>query len=321
MSGRNRPLQHQHWVAPHQAGVHHPGSRGEAELLGPIGGGHQHRSGAIGDLRRRSCGVDAVGPGHRLEGGQSLQGGLPHTLVGAHGDRLIGLLAVLIQHRCLDGHNLGLEPTLGPGPGRPLLGSQAETVALLPGDAPLVGHPLGPLKLGCELVLGEVVAGHRAAHPVGRRVRPDGHDAHALHPTGQHGVFHSGFHQAVAQVYRVLRRAALGVHRAARRFLRQPGGEPGGAGDVHGLGPDLVDAAAHHLADGRGIDARPLHRGRLHLAEQPSGMNRRQTTVSLANWRANGFDDDDLSHRPTIELSPQYQPVEASLRPVNKPGH
>ena len=185
------------------------------------------------------------------------------------------------------------------------------------GDAPLVGHPLGPLELRGELVVGEVVAGHRAAHPVGGGVRPDGHDAHALHAAGQHRVLHPGLHQAVAQVNRVLRRAALGVHRAARRLLRHPGGEPCGAGDVHGLSPDLVDATAHHLADGGGIDPRPLNRGRLHLAEQRGGMHGRQTAVSLAYRGANGFDDHDFGHGTTIEPARQSSPVEASRAPAS----
>ena len=166
--------------------------------------------------------------------------------------------------------------------------------------------------------MGEVVAGHRLAHSLGGGVRPDGHDAHALHPAGQHCVFHPGFHQAVAQVHRVLRRPALGIHCAARRFLRQPSGEPCSADHVHGLRSDLIHTAAHYLAYGSRIDARTLDRSRLHLAEQRGGMNGGQAAISLANWGANGVDDDDFSHGPTIEPVPLFQPVETSPRAAHR---
>ena len=68
---------------------------------------------------------------------------------------------------------------------------------------------------------------------------------------------------------------------------------------------------AHHLANSGGIDARALNHSRLHLAEQRSGMDRGQTAVSLAHWGANGLDDDDVSHGPTIEPLAIVQPVEA----------
>jgi hypothetical protein len=79
--------------------------------------------------------------------------------------------------------------------------------------------------------------------------------------------------------------------------LGQAGRQPGVAGDVAGLGADLIDATTHDLVDARRIDAAALeHRG-LHRTQHVEGMGVGQRAVFAFQRSAGGLDDHDLAHR------------------------
>ena len=101
-----------------------------------------------------------------------------------------GRLAVVVEVGGVDGDDLAVEAALGPRPGRPLLGEQAERVGVLAGDAPLLGDALGALELGRELVLAEVGLRDRAAElaswafePIGTRLMTSTPQARATSTT------------------------------------------------------------------------------------------------------------------------------------------
>src|SRR3546814_3778407 len=85
LRGVDRAGEHENGVDADEAGVDDARTGGEAELLGPLGGHHDHGGGAIGDLRRRAGGVHAVLTGDGLQGGELLEGGLAQALVTADG--------------------------------------------------------------------------------------------------------------------------------------------------------------------------------------------------------------------------------------------
>ena len=64
-----------------------------------------------------------------------------------------------------------------------------------------------------------------------------------------------GHHALGREVHRLLGGAALPVDGHAGHVVGQPGHQPGGAGDVAGLGADGVAAAHDHVVDGRRVDA------------------------------------------------------------------
>ena len=132
------------------------GAGREAERARPRGRHHEHRGGAVGDLRRRARGVHAVLAGHGLERRQLLERGLAQALVAVDDVGLARGLALVVEDGRVDRHDLALVAALVPGPRRPLLRLQAEGVALVARDAPLLGDALGALELRGGLVLGEV---------------------------------------------------------------------------------------------------------------------------------------------------------------------
>ena len=204
-----------HWLAMRARG-------GEAEGARPLGRHHEHRGGAVGDLRRRARGVDTVVACHRLQRRQLLERGLAQALVAVDHVGLAGGLALVVEHGRGDRHDLALVAALAPGPARPLLGLQAEGVALVATDAPLVGDALGRLELRCGLVLGEVGLGERPAG-AGLDARPERDAAHRLDAAGDDDVGRAGGDEARPEVRRLLGRAALAVDGGGGDRERQPG--------------------------------------------------------------------------------------------------
>ncbi len=80
----------------------------------------------------------------------------------------------------------------------------------------------------------------------------------------------------------------------------QPGGEPGGAGDVEGLLADLADAAADDLADLGRVDAGAIDQRLLGDAEQLARVHGGQAAAPAAHGRADGIDDHDVGHGDTL---------------------
>ena len=185
-------------------------------------------------------------------------------LVDGERDGFVQPAAVVVDLHRLDRHHLGLEPALGERPAGPELRLQPEVVGVEAADAVLGGDALGALELRRELVVGGVapvhglaVAGGGAVHGVGA----EGDGAHVLDAAGQRDVLGARADQAHRQVECLLGRPAGAVDRRAGDRLGQPGGQPGVAGDVAGLGADLVDAARRRpdrrCPDRRGRDRAP----------------------------------------------------------------
>src|SRR4029453_5367410 len=200
----------------------------------------------------------------------------------------------------LDGHARGLEPALVERPAGPELRLQPELVGVEAADAVLGGDALGALELRRELVVGRVAAVHGLAVAGGGPVHSVGAEwdrAHVLDTTSQRDVLGAGAHQAHREVERLLGRATGAVDGREGDRLRQPGGEPGVAGDVAGLGADLVDAATDDLTDAAWIDAGAIeHRG-LDRPQHVEGGGAGQRAVLAADRGAGGLDDHDLAHR------------------------
>ena len=59
--------------------------------------------------------MHAVFAGDWFELGELLQAGVARNFVAGHGDRLVGLVAVGVEHRRIDRNDLGFEAALGHG--------------------------------------------------------------------------------------------------------------------------------------------------------------------------------------------------------------
>src|SRR5205807_3714032 len=104
-------------------------------------------------------------------------------------------------------------------------------------------------------------------------------------------VLGAGHHALGGEVHGLLRRAALAVDRHARDLLRQPGGEPGGAPDVAGLGADRVEAAVDDVLHGAGIDARPGHQLLQRVGAEVGRVDAGQAPTSPSDGGPDGVDD------------------------------
>ena len=141
---------------------------------------------------------------------------------------------------------------------------ETEPVAVVAGDAPLVGDAFGALELRRQLVVlacTTSASGGRSRPAPPRRAAP----AH-IDSTPQTSATSTtpAFTSVGREVRRLLRRAALRSRRCGRDREREARAEPRGARDVERLLADLAHAAADDLTDERGIDARPFDRGLLH---------------------------------------------------------
>ncbi len=279
-----------------RVGADHGGGDDPGAGAQPLAGGalpahHQDGGGPVADLGGVPGGVDAVGE-YGPQGGQRLGGGVAQPLVPADECGLAGG-APGAGDGGLDVDDLSVEPALGPGPGGLLLGGEAERVRVGPGDAPVAGDALG----GGELVghvqrpalrrRGAVVGGERGAEEDA---------AHGLDAAADAGLDGAGGDEARDQVDGLLGRPAGAVDRGAGGGVRQPGVQPGVAGDVVGLLAGLGDAAADDLLHPAGGDAGPLQQTLLGEPEEFRRVEPGQDTPAPADRCPRGFDDDGLGH-------------------------
>ena len=98
----------------------------------------------------------------------------------------------------------------------------------------------------------------------------------------------------------LLSRSALSVDRDAGHGLRQPRCQCCGAGDVAGLGADVVQATEDDVVDGGGIDVVPANDGlddvRRHVGRVFCG----ESAVSLADRSPDGVDDEGFRHEQNL---------------------
>ena len=78
---------------------------------------------------------------------------------------------------------------------------------------------------------------------------------------------------AAAEVDRLLGRAALAIDRGGGGLHREPGLEPGVAGDVDALLPELLDAAGDDVLDLGGVDPGALDQLGVSLGEEARGVD------------------------------------------------
>ena len=248
----------------------------------PGGVGHQHGGRAVGDLRGRPRGVQAV-LDHRLEPGQGVQAGLAQPFV-----------AVDHPARRFHRRDLPAEPSLRPGGPCQGLRAEAQGVDLRARQAAAPGDSLR----GDELVRQVDVPGvrPRRADP-GAHVGAQRHARHGLHPAADADGDRVGRDEAGDQVDRVLGGAALGVQREAARLVGQAGVQPRGPGDVVRLLARLRHAAAGDLLNRRGRDARPVEQRALGRAEDLGGVQAREHAAAPADRCAHSLDDHRGTHQ------------------------
>jgi hypothetical protein len=83
--------------------------------------------------------------GHRLEGGQFLEGGFTKSFITSHGVGGAGWLTIGINVGGFNRDPLAIETPFSPGPCGALLASETKAVRVLAADAPFLGDPLRPL--------------------------------------------------------------------------------------------------------------------------------------------------------------------------------
>ena len=156
---------------------------------------------------------------------------------------------------------------------------QTETVGVVAGDVVLLGDALGTFELADELIVAKVGPAHRAAEPgllAGKGIRTNRKQAHGLDSARHHDVFDTRGDQCMGLIDRLLRRAALGIDRGGGDFFGATMAQPRGAGDVHCLSADLVDAAAYDLTNVRGLDASSVDDFHHHRTKDIGRMRSRQ---------------------------------------------
>ncbi len=95
----------------------------------------------------------------------------------------------------------------------------------------------------------------------------------------------------------LLGRSALTVDRHAGYRLGQARGQCGGAGDVAGLGADVVQAAEDDVVDGRRIDVvAPPHECLDHMCCHVGWVHAGESALALAYRGADSVDDVCLGH-------------------------
>src|SRR5262249_62184734 len=107
---------------------------------------------AVGPLRRRAGGMDAVGL-DGLELRELLERRLAQTFVARHGPHFARRLALVVERGRVDGHDLAREAPFLPGIDGVLLAAQPVAIRVLARDAILLRDHLRALELRCEGVM------------------------------------------------------------------------------------------------------------------------------------------------------------------------
>jgi hypothetical protein len=296
--GRDRGGEHEHRVVAAGGQVGDPGHRGQAVLADRAGRRDQQGRRAVGDLAGQGGG-DPAAWAQRREGGHLVQGGV------AAGALVLGHVGV--------GHDLGVERLGVDRADGPLVAGQGVLLHLGAGDVPLVGDQVGGAELGD--LLGAVPfppalgAGERAflallapggttpqIPPEEAHGRADRDQAHVLHAARDHQACGAAEHGLGGEVHRLLGRAALAVHGDSGHGLGQARGQPGGPGDVAGLGADRVHAAEHHVVDGVRVYVRASQQFLDDVRAEIGRVRAGQAAAAARDGRAYGVDNEGLGH-------------------------
>ncbi len=97
-------------------------------------------------------------------------------------------------------------------------------------------------------------------------------------------------------MHRLLGRAALPVDGDAGDRLGQARGQPRGAGDVAGLGPDRVHTAEHHVVDGVRVDLGTAQQFDDDVRTEIGRVDAGQAAAAAGDRGTHGVDDEGLGH-------------------------
>ena len=128
-------------------------------------------------------------------------------------------------------------------------------------------------------------------------------------------VMDAGGDQRGGEVDCLLRRPALAVDRGRRGLDRQPGLEPGVAGDVDALLAELLHAAGDDVLDLGGVDAGPLDHLAVALGQQVRGVGVLVVALLLVaapDRQASGLHDHYLASTELSVLSHLLPPQSVS---------
>ena len=237
-------------------------------LLERLVGGDNDAGGAVvqrGGVARRG---DVTQGGHRAQLGQDLHRG---ARAGAFVGIDDGDVALAVGD--LDGHDLpGELAGLNRGE-RALLGTHSEGVRILAANTKDVGHLLGGLRhgVGHLLLLRELWVGKTPANGgiknlawLGKRLawllHDPGRAGHGFDATGDDNIRLAGFHEGGGQGNRGHARSTQTVDRHPGNGVREPGEQPGHAGDVAVLLAGAVGVADDDFIHRGGIESGLLHR-------------------------------------------------------------
>ena len=249
LGGRDRRGEHHHGVVAAHGQVVDAGSRCQIVFLQRAFGDDEGRRRPVGDLRGDGRGEPGT-IGEDLQAGHLLHRGLARAFVDdavTEGDVLVVELAVGDR---------------GPGP---LVRLQRPALHVLATDVPLLRHHVGAEELRdlrvaeTFLPAGGFSGGRGESELLARDHRLRDRDgAHVLQAAGDDDVLGSAHDALRCEVDGLLAGPALPVDGGAGHLERETGCEPGGPGDVARLATDGVEAAEHHVVDGRGVDAGAL---------------------------------------------------------------
>ena len=210
----------------------------------------------------------------------------------------------LVDGHPVDRFGLGIETALVDGLDRSAMALQRVDLHVLAADVPLLcdhlrapelRHLLGAVTLNPALRSGEGIG---VTQRLGRDQRSaDGHHRHVLHASGDNHVVDSGLDRHCGEADRLLARSALPVDRHARHGFGQTRRQPARAGDITGVGADVVEVAEDHILHGHGIDVGASQQRLDRRGAQIGRVDLRQSPASPARGRAHRIDDVGLAHR------------------------
>ena len=237
-------------------------------LLEGFVGGDNDAGGAVikrGGVARRG---DVTQRGHRAQLGQDFHRG-------ARAGALIGVdhCDIALAVGDLDGHDFPGKLSGFDGGKRALLGTHGEGIGVLTANTENVGHFLGGLRhgVGHLLLLRKLRVGKAPANGgiknlswLGKRLvwllHDPGGTGHGFDATGDDNIRLAGFYEGGGQGNRGHARSTQAVDRNAWNGVREPGEQPGHAGDVAVFFTRAVGVADDDFIHRGGVEPSLIHR-------------------------------------------------------------
>ena len=184
---------------------------------------------------------------------------------------------------------------------------QSETLVVLAAELPLVGDHLGAAELRDLLVsvarFPAAATGPWVGAAVGLAGRERAQDrelTHLLHAAGDDEVRRAAHDGLGGEMYGLLGRSALAVDGDTGHRLRKAGCECRCAGDVAGLGTDVVQTAEDDVIDRGGVHVVSTDDGLDDMRGHVGRMFGGESAVSLADGGADCVDDEGFGHAENL---------------------